>query len=220
MTMYDPVTDSFTHYNPLEIVNEDVKIELDDPLFDKFEFPNNYRISNGKPVAPPNTVESKEYNLNILQDMANTHSQPSQEVTYNISQNVSGNKKKAFDYFTSKGLKPHHAAAIVGNLMGESKLNPTAVNPKSGAYGIAQWLGNRQKKLFSKYGKHPTFEQQLDFVWEELNGDEGLAYNKLLKTSNLEDATKSFMQDFERPSEDEMKKSINSRIKFSREFLS
>jgi len=37
----------------------------------------------------------------------------------------------------SKGLSAHHAAGIVGNLIGESQLNEAAVNPTSKAYGIA-----------------------------------------------------------------------------------
>ena len=45
------------------------------------------------------------------------------------------------EFFMSKGLSSHHSAGIVGNLMGESGLNPEAINPTSKAFGIAQWLG-------------------------------------------------------------------------------
>ena len=41
------------------------------------------------------------------------------------------------NFFTSKGLSNHIAAGIVGNLLGESNLNPNAVNPSSKAFGIA-----------------------------------------------------------------------------------
>jgi hypothetical protein len=77
--------------------------------------------------------------------------------------------------------------------MGESNLNPEAVNPKSNAYGIAQWLGSRKAKLFSRYGMKPTFRNQLDFIWDELNSTENKAYKNLLKTTNLNDAIEVFM---------------------------
>ena len=54
---------------------------------------------------------------------------------------------QAVNYFISQGWKDFQAAAIVGNLMQESNLKPTAVNPNSGAYGIAQWLGSRLTAL-------------------------------------------------------------------------
>ncbi len=99
--------------------------------------------------------------------------------------NFSRNKEQAMNYFQNKGLKPHQAAGLVGNLIRESRLDPEAKNPSSGAMGLAQWLGDRKKKLVKKYGNNPTFEQQLDFVWEELNSThrKGLEYLKKSKTA-------------------------------------
>ena len=77
--------------------------------------------------------------------------------------------QRAMNYFMGKGLTQYQAAGLVGNLMRESSLQIGAVNPKSGAYGIAQWLGNRKKNLFALYGNAPTLDQQLDYVWHELN---------------------------------------------------
>jgi hypothetical protein len=42
----------------------------------------------------------------------------------------------------------------------ESKLDPTIVNPSSGAFGIGQWLGPRLQALKAKYGDSPTADQQ------------------------------------------------------------
>lgn len=143
------------------------------------------------------------------------------EESYQSSGSLSGKKKEAMEFFQSKGLSAMHSAAIVGNLMLESGgLNHKAVNPKSGAYGYAQWLGSRQKKLFAKYGKNPTAQQQLEFIWEELNTDEKSAFNKLLSTTTLKDATDSFMRHFERPSSSEMKQSFNKRFKYAGELVS
>ena len=96
--------------------------------------------------------------------------------------------------------------------MQESALNPEAKNASSGAYGIAQWLGGRKTKLFKKYGSNPTFDQQLEFIWEELNSTESSAYQALLKTKNSHEATNSFMKRFERPSQREMSQSIHKRL--------
>jgi hypothetical protein len=49
-----------------------------------------------------------------------------------------------------------------------------AVNPKSGAFGIGQWLGSRKQGLFARYGRNPSQEQQLAYlVWELNGGDHG-----------------------------------------------
>ena len=81
------------------------------------------------------------------------------------------NALTAMRYLMGKGLSQAQAAGMVGSLMGESggDLDITAVNPTSGAYGIAQWLGPRKTALFQRYGKNPTLEQQLDYLWYELN---------------------------------------------------
>lgn len=103
-------------------------------------------------------------------------------------QQVSGNRKKAMDYFQSKGLTKHAAAGLVGNLIRESGLDPSALNKKNGALGIAQWLGDRKKALISKYGKNPTFEQQLDFIWEELNSTHKKGLQALQNSQTVDEA--------------------------------
>lgn len=94
--------------------------------------------------------------------------------------------RQAVDYFVNKGLTKAQAAGLVGNLMRESGMNIAATNPNSGAYGLGQWLGNRKTRLFRRYGYHPTFEQQLDYVWDELNTSHrrGLQMLKASKTVN------------------------------------
>ena len=219
MIIYNPFEDfnpAFTKYRYLE--PEVTKVE--DPLFGLSNLPEGYRLSStGNYVAPANTPESKAFDTSFIDKNAETHSEPSQDTTYTTKQDLQGNKKRAMEFFQSKGLSPYHAAGIVGNLLGESKLNHQAINPTSKAFGIAQWLGDRKKKLFKKYGENPTFDQQLEFVWEELNSSEKSAFDKLLQTKSVEEATNSFMKHFERPSQREMAQSINNRIKFSRDLL-
>jgi hypothetical protein len=72
-------------------------------------------------------------------------------------------------YFMSKGLTLSKALEIRAGIAAEGG-TVNAINPKSGAFGIGQWLGSRKKALFAKYGPRPTLQNQLDFMWSELNG--------------------------------------------------
>lgn len=214
----------FQDFNPMfsYYKNSEPKIiTREDALFGSISAPDGFSWSPSGNLVPRTVQqqEEKPFDSSFMNDMAQTHSEPSQDMAYNTRQDLQGAKKKAMEFFQSKGLSPYHAAGIVGNLLGESKLNHQAINPTSKAFGIAQWLGDRKKKLFKKYGENPTFDQQLEFVWEELNSSEKSAFDKLLQTKSVEEATNSFMKHFERPSQREMAQSINNRIKFSRDLL-
>ena len=119
----------------------------------------------------------------------------------------------ALNFFRNKGLSDAQARGIVGNLMQESRGNHTAINKSSKAFGLAQWLGPRKERLIQKYGSNPTVQQQLEFIWEELNSTENKAFQKLLNTNTISDATKVFAKHFERAGNNEM--NMNKRIKFA-----
>lgn len=119
----------------------------------------------------------------------------------------------ALNFFMNKGLSESQSRGIVGNLIQESKGNHTAVNRSSGAFGLAQWLGSRKQKLFQRYGTNPTAKQQLEFIWEELNSTENKAFQKLLNTNTIADATEAFATHFERAGHNEM--NMNKRIKYA-----
>ena len=119
----------------------------------------------------------------------------------------------ALNFFRNKGLSDAQARGIVGNLMQESRGNYTAINKSSKAFGLAQWLGPRKERLIQKYGPNPTVQQQLEFIWEELNTTENKAFQKLLNTNTISDATKVFAKHFERAGNNEM--NMNKRIKFA-----
>ena len=119
----------------------------------------------------------------------------------------------ALNFFMNKGLSEAQSRGIVGNLIQESNGNHTSVNKSSGAFGLAQWLGSRKQKLFQRYGTNPTANQQLEFIWEELNSTENKAFQKLLNTNTIADATKAFAKHFERAGDNEM--NMNKRIKYA-----
>lgn len=99
--------------------------------------------------------------------------------------------RQAVGYFVNKGLTKAQAAGLVGNLMRESGMNIAATNPNSGAYGLGQWLGNRKTRLFRRYGYHPTFEQQLDYIWDELNTSHRRGLQMLRASKTADDAARN-----------------------------
>ena len=99
--------------------------------------------------------------------------------------------RQAVGYFVNKGLTREQAAGLVGNLMRESGMNIAAINPNSGAYGLGQWLGNRKTRLFRRYGYHPTFEQQLDYIWDELNTSHRRGLQMLRASETVDDAARN-----------------------------
>lgn len=126
-------------------------------------------------------------------------------------------QETALAFFQSKGWSKEQAAGIVGNLDYESGLDHTNNKGDNGtAYGIAQWRGDRQTLFYRIFGKpiqRSTYEEQLSFVNYELNNNEKAAGDALKKASNIDDATKTFMNSYERPSDAAKKNSIGERIK-------
>jgi len=119
------------------------------------------------------------------------------------------NARRAFEYFKSQGWSPEQAAAIVGVMQRESgpNLDPNAYNPAGGgqgAWGIAQWRADRQsgdkpmRALGVRSLRGTTFEQQLQYVQWELNNSEKAAGDALRRTTTVDQAVGSFLQNYER----------------------
>jgi hypothetical protein len=110
----------------------------------------------------------------------------------------------ALRYFQDMGWKPHQAAALVANLMGESGLNPSAVGDHGQAVGIAQWHPDRQA-AFARWAGFPLTDlradrqKQLEFVNYELTaGSERTAGALLRATTNTEQANSAVYRSYER----------------------
>ncbi len=122
------------------------------------------------------------------------------------------------DYFVNKGLTINQAKGIYGNLMQESGGNIRAISKDGNkSYGLAQWTGERKDKLFSMYGNNPTAKQQLDFLWWELNNTHKDALEALRRTTTTSDATRVFMDKFERPHKDWA--NFNRRLKYANSII-
>lgn len=87
--------------------------------------------------------------------------------------NIEGIPGQIYDFLLAKGVPPVGAAAILGNIEGESSFNPAATNGTHD--GLCQWGGGRLTGLrtyASSKGKEWTDVQtQLEYMWSELEGN-------------------------------------------------
>lgn len=102
-------------------------------------------------------------------------------------------------YFQQLGYTGEQAHGMAAGAFAESRLNPNAENPTSGAFGIGQWLGKRKKQLFEMYGSNPNFDQQLQFMGWELAHTEAPAARAIQGASTGADAMEAYVRRFMRP---------------------
>jgi hypothetical protein len=115
--------------------------------------------------------------------------------------------RTAFDYFLHKGLSKAQAAGIVGNLMQESNVNPSAVEYHGPGRGIAQWgVGQRWDTAANnnliwfanrRHASRYSLTTQLDFIWYELTSFQQYGLRALRAAGNVAAATKAFQDHFE-----------------------
>jgi len=121
---------------------------------------------------------------------------------------LTSNTKAAFQFFVAKGLKRYQAAAIVGNLIQESSVNPSSVQYGGGpGRGIAQWsVGGRWdsdhndnvKWYAAKKGQSiHSLNLQLEFIWYELQTFSYLGLAKLKASTTITAATIAFQDEYE-----------------------
>lgn len=117
---------------------------------------------------------------------------------------VSANARAAYQFYLKQGLKPHQAAALVGNFMQESSgVTPGGPMNKEGGGGIAQWRNERYRDLLSfaksRRMNPQDLRTQLEFSMHELKGKEQRAYQRLLSSHNVTEATLNVSKFYERP---------------------
>jgi hypothetical protein len=120
---------------------------------------------------------------------------------------VGNSQQVAFDYFRNKGLTRIQSAGIVGNLMQESNVIPTAIQYGGGpGRGIAQWsVGGRWNASYhdnvawyaAAHGlSRWSLTTQLDFIWYELTTF-GYGYGALRSATTVTAATRAFQDHYE-----------------------
>jgi len=119
---------------------------------------------------------------------------------------LSNNQRTAFNYFVSKGFTDIQAAGIVGNLMQESSVRPTAVQPGGPGRGIAQWsVGGRFNSGSSSLtayanrtgGNKWALNTQLDFIMWELDNVPAYGLSQLRAATTLNQAVYVFQARYE-----------------------
>lgn len=145
------------------------------------------------------------------------------------------NVQKIWNYLIDKGLIPVQAAGIMGNLRGESGLNPKRVQstptPQGDSdvmiidgrtgYGLAQWTSSgRQQGLHglaaSRHVADSDLATQLDWLWSELTGGyKNSTYTPLTAATDTRTATHIFLHNFEAPQVE----NLDTRTSFADEIL-
>ena len=142
--------------------------------------------------------------------------------------------ERAYNYYRSQDYSPEQSAGIVGNLLHESGMKSTSVNPGDGvdgsdSIGIAQWNDayGRQTELLnwtasqgyehvSEGGRvFPELGGQLAFVKYELDKYPYYGNGSLRNATSVEEATRIFEEQYERPAPG----SYNSRLDYARQVL-
>lgn len=186
------------------------------------------RVSSLRDIQPGDLIYSKSNDVEMVSKVQNNQiytiqsnnnrvvEAPLENKRIKDIRRVSNNSSNyIIQYFVNKGLTLNQAKGIYGNIMQESRGNIKAMSSDGhNSYGIAQWTGKRKSKLFSMYGNNPSLDNQLDFLWWELNNTEKSSLEALKNANTVEEATRVFMRKFERP--DLKYANFNRRLKYAK----
>lgn len=169
-------------------------------------------------VAPSNALEIEEPDYSFLDDFEDDEDESTIRQYYGndgvqayraapLRQMDKGIAEKAYNYLTQvKGKGKVLAAALVGQLMKESGGNPKAVHDNGTGYGLFGHRDptpnrGRKTKLLNHLGRSnkPEFFGQLDYAVDELEREYPSTYQKVNTTDNIDYATETLMNEWERP---------------------
>lgn len=214
-------TNPFVSYNSLGELPQPKTLSIpqnSDDSFTKLDILRQKRIERDQRQALQELQEKTK--TEIIQSTPIQISDQTIEQITTPMDSKSVSRKDMVSYLQSKGLKKHQAQAIAGNLWQESA-GKTKILSKDGygSIGLAQWTGDRRKKLELKYGKNSTWQNQLDFLLEEMNTTEKhrLAKAGWDSAQDVNSATEAFMRGFERPSEKYA--NLKARLKYANEIV-
>lgn len=140
------------------------------------------------------------------------------------------NEKYIWDYLTKRINNPYGVAAIMGNLMAESSLNPAKANTKNKnyvkdvknstvdfihdrvAFGLVQWCYWSRKEKFYNYVKEnygidniDNLYTQLEYMLYEMKNYYKTAYNAVINATDIRTASDVVMLKYEKPAGTEEK---------------
>lgn len=158
--------------------------------------------------------------LGIQANILKTNAKP-------ISGTAASRANQAMQILVGLGYSQAQAAGVVGNLMTESSMNPTAVGDNGMAFGLGQWHPDRQALLEQFAGQQGTtkdnFDTQVRFIdWEMRNspGTAGKGTLANLQAQNTaEGAADIFRRLYERPSDDPTLGAHESRVGYAKTLM-
>lgn len=134
------------------------------------------------------------------------------------------NEKYIWDYLIKRVNNPYGVAAIMGNLMAESSLNPAKANTKNKnyvkdakngvidfvhdrvAFGLVQWCYWSRKEKFYNYVKDhygianlDDLYTQLEYMLYEMQNHYKTAYNAVINATDIRTASDVVMLKYEKP---------------------
>lgn len=157
------------------------------------------------------------------------------------------NEEKIWKFIYGKSKNAYGTAALMGNLMAESSLNPKNVTGSkdpdyvkkadSGsidfvydgcAFGLVQWCYRTRKEGLLYYAKSlgvsvGDIDLQLEYMWKELKESYKTAYNSIINATNIRESSDIIMLKYEKPantSETMKQKRANYGQKFYNMFAS
>lgn len=110
-----------------------------------------------------------------------------------------------FGRLLERGVEPHIAAGLVGNLMQESGkgLNTGAIGDNGNSIGMGQWNGPRRRALVrfaeARGVDWRDIDLQIEFLWRELNGSESAAWARIRGAKDAAEAARIASDTFWRP---------------------
>lgn len=200
VSQYTKVVDSLTAYNTY--------------LFDEFH----YNIFKKQDPLPEGFhefyYEYREESQDEVTDAEPT-TDPDPDPGGQISYNAEDIAWKIWCALLDAGYSEEAAAGVLGNIEAESGFNPGAVNPSSGAFGLAQWLGGRKDKLYAYCDEldveYTDADAQIAYLIAEITGNGECnasfqymsayseEYNNWKNATSPENAGTNFCRWFERP---------------------
>lgn len=163
-------------------------------------------------VAPSNALEIEEPDYSFLDDFEDDEDESTIRQyygndgvrAYRAAPLKQIDQKKAQEYYNyiygqtqSKTL----AASLVGNMMKESGGNPKAIHDNGTGYGLFGHRLDRRTYLLNeiKNSQKPEAYAQIDAAIKELKHKYPSTYQKVAGSSNVDYATETLMNEWERP---------------------
>jgi hypothetical protein len=125
--------------------------------------------------------------------------------------NKEENIRKIAEFLKSIGITKEGATGFIGNIIGESQVNPEALEIKTqpilggnGGIGIVQWTGPRRRDLEKDANNNVDtildLGFQLDYLGKELNNTyKKNTFEPLKKSKDIKDSTIIVLENFEKP---------------------